>query len=108
MGKTRDTLNKAEDQILLHLSTISKLTKKSSTQSEKIDNYKTQIETLLSNKLELENSNSDLMVNKSQLELLVIRGSSRLELIKIAVILGTTHTIIMATTIIEVLISVAG
>ena len=69
LGKTRDTLNKAEDQILLHLSTISKLTKKSSTQSEKIDNYKTQIETLLSNKLELENSNSDLMVNKSQLEL---------------------------------------
>ena len=33
------------------------------------DVYKTQIETLLSNKLELENSNSDLMVNKSQLEL---------------------------------------
>ena len=69
LGKTRDTLNKAEDQILLHLSTISKLTKKSGTQSEKIDTYKTQIETLLSNKLELENSNSDLMVNKSQLEL---------------------------------------
>ena len=69
LGKTKDTLNKAEDQILLHLSTISKLTKKSGTQSEKIDTYKTQIETLLSNKLELENSNSDLMVNKSQLEL---------------------------------------
>ena len=37
LGKTRDTLNKAEDQILLHLSTISKLTKNDVENSFQID-----------------------------------------------------------------------
>ena len=48
LGKTKDILNEAEDQISLHLATISNLTKKSSIQIEKIDGYKLQINSLLS------------------------------------------------------------
>ena len=69
LGKTKDILNEAEDQISLHLATISNLTKKSSIQIEKIDGYKLQINSLLSDKLQLENFNQDLAINKSALEL---------------------------------------
>ena len=69
LGKTKDILNEAEDQISLHLATISNLTKKSSIQIEKIDGYKLQIDSLLSDKLQLENFNQDLAINKSALEL---------------------------------------
>ena len=69
LGKTKDILDKAEDQISLHLSTISNLTKKSTIQTKTIDGYKLQVETLLSNNIQLENSNEDLAVSKSALEL---------------------------------------
>ena len=69
LGKTKDILNEAEDQISLHLATISNLTKKSSIQIEKINGYKLQIDSLLSDKIQLENFNQDLAINKSALEL---------------------------------------
>ena len=82
LGKTKDILNEAEDQISLHLATISNLTKKSSIQTEKIDGYKLQIDNLLSDKLQLENSNEDLAISKSALELRIaslLLAKSKLE-----------------------------
>ena len=82
LGKTKDILNEAEDQISLHLATISNLTKKSSIQIEKIDGYKLQINSLLSDKLQLENFNQDLAINKSALELQIaglLLAKSKLE-----------------------------
>jgi chemotaxis protein MotB len=82
LGKTKDILNEAEDQISLHLATISNLTKKSSIQIEKIDGYKLQIDSLLSDKLQLENFNQDLAINKSALELQIaglLLAKSKLE-----------------------------
>jgi len=82
LGKTKDILNEAEDQISLHLATISDLTKKSSIQIEKIDGYKLQIDSLLSDKLQLENFNQDLAINKSALELQIaglLLAKSKLE-----------------------------
>ena len=82
LGKTKDILNEAEDQISLHLATISNLTKKSSIQIEKIDGYKLQIDNLLSDKLQLENSNEDLAISKSALELRIaslLLAKSKLE-----------------------------
>ncbi|MDB4251654.1 peptidoglycan -binding protein, partial [Amylibacter sp.] len=82
LGKTKDILNEAEDQISLHLATISDLTKKSSIQIEKIDGYKLQINSLLSDKLQLENFNQDLAINKSALELQIaglLLAKSKLE-----------------------------
>ncbi|MDB2321017.1 peptidoglycan -binding protein [Amylibacter sp.] len=82
LGKTKDILNEAEDQISLHLATISNLTKKSSIQIEKIDGYKFQIDSLLSDKLQLENFNQDLAINKSALELQIaglLLAKSKLE-----------------------------
>ena len=82
LGKTKDILNEAEDQISLHLATISNLTKKSSIQTEKIDGYKLQIDNLLSDKLQLENSNEDLAISKSALELQIaslLLAKSKLE-----------------------------
>ena len=82
LGKTKDILNEAEDQISLHLATISNLTKKSNIQTEKIDGYKLQIDNLLSDKLQLENSNEDLAISKSALELRIaslLLAKSKLE-----------------------------
>jgi len=82
LGKTKDILNEAEDQISLHLATISNLTKKSSIQIQKIDGYKLQIDSLLSDKLQLENFNQDLAINKSALELQIaglLLAKSKLE-----------------------------
>ena len=82
LGKTKDILDKAEDQISLHLSTISNLTKKSTIQTKTIDGYKLQVETLLSNNIQLENSNEDLAVSKSALELQIaglLLAKSKLE-----------------------------
>ena len=82
LGKTKDILNEAEDQISLHLATISNLTKKSNIQTEKIDGYKLQIDNLLSDKLQLENSNEDLAISKSALELQIaslLLAKSKLE-----------------------------
>ena len=82
LGKTKDILNEAEDQISLHLATISNLTKKSSIQIEKIDGYKLQINSLLSDKLQLEDFNQDLAINKSALELQIaglLLAKSKLE-----------------------------
>ncbi|MDC1445279.1 peptidoglycan -binding protein [Amylibacter sp.] len=82
LGKTKDILNEAEDQISLHLATISNLTKKSSIQIEKINGYKLQIDSLLSDKLQLENFNQDLAINKSALELQIaglLLAKSKLE-----------------------------
>ena len=82
LGKTKDILNEAEDQISLHLATISNLTKKSSIQIEKIDGYNLQINSLLSDKLQLENFNQDLAINKSALELQIaglLLAKSKLE-----------------------------
>ena len=82
LGKTKDILNEAEDQISLHLATISNLTKKSSIQIEKIDGYKLQIDSLLSDKIQLENFNQDLAINKSALELQIaglLLAKSKLE-----------------------------
>ena len=82
LGKTKDILNEAEDQISLHLATISNLTKRSSIQTEKIDGYKLQIDNLLSDKLQLENSNEDLAISKSALELRIaslLLAKSKLE-----------------------------
>ena len=82
LGKTKNILNEAEDQISLHLATISNLTKKSNIQTEKIDGYKLQIDNLLSDKLQLENSNEDLAISKSALELQIaslLLAKSKLE-----------------------------
>ena len=82
LGKTKKILNEAEDQISLHLATISNLTKKSNIQTEKIDGYKLQIDNLLSDKLQLENSNEDLAISKSALELQIaslLLAKSKLE-----------------------------